>query len=437
MLAPPAAFSLESPHVRIQRFGAPLAMGKALARIAASVAVAMGLAGAAGLFASYGSVFNGLFVLASLTILLGLLAALPLLLSLAATWLLSILAPSRWATISVGRSVHVESERDIVVFACADVVGVDVEAWGGACAPRCATAGLATIRLADGDVISAPIVDPEDTSRFVAALAQGSAEGPWIAPLQPDPASGRLVRWTLATGVALASLAAFLVVPGVESVACVLGGVGTCLWLTLLRPGPVRRRLAIGGDGVALRTDVGSQFISFDRIERVDPVDTGAVLALAGGPRILLSVVPPASSGPAAVELGRLRREALLSRLGASLSASGAVAGADRLSRQGRSLREWRRAVRDLVQQDAPGYRSAPLPLEQAARILETGRAAPGARIGAALALAGRRDPALDRRLRIAVESCADETTRIALDEALADRLESWTLERVERAHGR
>jgi hypothetical protein len=440
MLAPPPAFSLESPRVRIQRFGAPLAMGKALARIAASMCVAAGLAGAAGL-ARGGGPLVGLLILAALTFLLGVLAALPLLLALAVTWVLSLLAPSRWATLSVGQRVHVESATDIVVFGCADVVSVELASSGSAGAPRCAagsSSSAATIHMAEGDVIRLQLVDPDEASRFVAALAQGSAEGTWLAPLQPEPSAGGRARWIVASTVTAAALAAFALVPGPESLAGLFGGLGAVLWLTVLRPGPMRRRLAIGSDGVALRTDTGSRFISFDRIERVDPTDTGVVLALAGGERIALSVVPPiAMAGVAAVELGWLRRKALLSRLGAALSASGAVSGAERLSRQGRSLREWREAVRALVQQDAPGYRTALLPPEQAARIVETGRASPGARIGAALALAGHRDPAFDRRLRVAIESCADEATRLALDAALDDRLESWTLERVERAHGR
>jgi hypothetical protein len=129
-----------------------------------------------------------------------------------------------------------------------------------------------------------------------------------------------------------------------------------------------------------------------------------------------------------------MRREQLLHRLQAGLSAGEAIAGAERLARQGRSIVAWREAVRELVRADAPSYRAALLPTEQAARIVETGRAAPEARIGAALALAGTADPALKSRLRVAIDDCADEAIRSALVEALDDRLDRWTVDRVERA---
>jgi hypothetical protein len=170
----------------------------------------------------------------------------------------------------------------------------------------------------------------------------------------------------------------------------------------------------------------------------VEPAEHGAELVLFGGERIPLAVVPPSPLGsPAELELTWMRREQLLRRLQAGLAAGESITGAERLARQGRSIVAWREAVRGLVRADAPGYRAALLPTEQAARIVETGRAAPEARIGAALALAGTADAALKGRLRIAIDDCADEATRSALAEALDDRLDRWTLERVERVRER
>jgi hypothetical protein len=128
-----------------------------------------------------------------------------------------------------------------------------------------------------------------------------------------------------------------------------------------------------------------------------------------------------------------MRRGQLLPRLREAVTRVERVAGAERMARQGRSIDAWRAAVREIVRQDAPGYRAARIPTEQAARIVECGHAPPEARVGAALALAAIADDGMKRRLRVAIEASADEHTRLAVVDALDDRLEPWRVERLRR----
>jgi len=432
-----------SPRVRVQRFGSPSDAGKLLARLLASAAVAGGviyLSFLANPSESFGGVVA---VLGFFFIVVALLASVPLGGAMVWTWLFALFSRTRGGALYIGRSLCVERGQRLDTFAPADVVSVG--------APRLAPGWMA-IRLESGDVIRAEISDPADRAAIAEAIADGGGRGPWIAPLYAPPSPRSLAR-PLAIAVTLfAALVTFIVAElfsRSDALALLTGWAGLLAWLTVLRPGPARRHLAIGTDGVDLRGEGARRFLPFTRIERLEPTPYGADLVLVEGERVPLSVVAPevtllgnarkpsptVRGGPEspALSLALRRREALLQRLQAGLGAGEALAGEERLASQGLSLSAWREAVRGLVNEGAPGYRAARLPTEQAVRILERGRAAPEARIGAALALAGSTDQALRQRLRIAIEDCADEPTQTALALALEDQLYPSTLARVQR----
>jgi hypothetical protein len=418
-------FAAESARVRVQRFGAPRAVGRALLQMWASVAVVTGLAGLAALGSPRGSVFVGLAVIAGLGATFALLASVPLSLGILWKGLFAQLARHRSGGLLVRRSLRVVGCGDDAAFVPADVVSVEVGPGEGV-----------AIRMEDGDLIHAEVGGARRVARLVQAIAAACPNGPWIAPLHPTEPRRTWPQWAAAALVACAIVA--MAVGRMDMFACGGGCLGLALWLTLLRPRPPRLRLAVGADGVAIRTDTASRFVSFGRIERVEPAPFGAVLVLGGGERLPLAVVPPPAPDAVLVanELEAARRACLLRRLEAGIEATSALAGAERLARQGRSVDAWRDAVRDLVKDDAADYRAALLPTEQAARIVEDGRASPEARIGAALALSGRADEPLRRRLRVAIGDCVDDATRHALSDALVDRLEQWTLDRVEHESG-
>lgn len=424
-----APLAVESPRIRVQRFGAPFDAAKLLARLLASAAVTVGAISLAlldgGPFTGAVAIFGFFFIVVAA------LASVPLGAALVWTWLFALFARGRKGGLYVGRSLCVERARSLDTFAPADVVSVSTDATAGP--------GGVVIRMESGDVIRAELADLTRTLAITDAVADGSARGPWLSPLYA-PAPAR--EWLRGTAVGLTVLAA-LVLSGLsvhgEAIGALCGCAGLLVWLTVLRPGPERRRLAIGTDGVDLRGEAERRFIAFNTVERVEPTPYGGDLMLADGERVALAVVPSALLGrdhasSAALALALSRRTALLERLQAGLAATEALAGEERLACQGLRVSAWREAVRGLVNESAPGYRVALLPTEQAARIVERGRAAPEARIGAALALAGQADEPLKQRLRIAIDDCADEATQAAIAQALEDRLDPWTLARVQRA---
>jgi hypothetical protein len=237
-------------------------------------------------------------------------------------------------------------------------------------------------------------------------------------------------------------VAALVLLPSPSALACAVGAGGLVLWFTALRPRPPRNVLRVGADGIAIRTDMGTTFVAYARMDRVEEAPFGGILRLHDGDPFPVAVVPPALLGAdrgwsSAWELAAIRRAAFLRRIREGLDGVEPIAGEERVARQGRTIEGWRSAMRDLVRADAPGYRAPILPTEQAARIVESGHAAPEARIGAALALAPSADPKLKKRLRVALEASVDDSTRRAITEALDDRLEPWRLEMLERRAGR
>ena len=420
-------YAVESQRLRVQRFGAPRDTGRLLARLLASVAVAVGVVSVSTLLGTWAA--TAMVILGALVIVVGSLASVPLLAGLLWLGLFAVFARTRSAALYVGRSLCVERGRHVESFAPADVVSVAYEP------------GRAAIRLEGGDEIRAEVGDPHEIERIAAAVADSGARGPWLAPLYARAPARSLPR-SLAIGLtALAALAAIVALAlgsTFDAFGALVGCVGMLLWLTILRPGPERRRVAIGADGIDLRGETGRRFIPFSAVARFESTLEGAVLVLAGGEHVPLAVVPPArmAADPDSpvVALGLRRRAAMLERLQAGSDAGEALAGEERLARQGRTVSAWRDAVRDLVSENAPGYRVALLPSEQAARIVEKGHATPEARIGAALALAGSADAALKERLRIAIDDCADEATQTAIAQALEDRLDPWALERLPSA---
>jgi hypothetical protein len=428
-LAPPA-YSVTSEAVRVRHLGTLRGLAMTLARIAASLAVFAGLAGVAdSIDGSSGAMF-GLAMLAALAFALALVAVVPLGFMLAWSGFAALVARPRHGALSVGGGLFVEHGREQQWYASADVLAVE---------PLTSRApGTARIRIEEGDTIDVVIAGADRRGAITAALAASGPRGLWATPLHAASLPSPWPRRVLTGLLSLAASLSLLLAHGSAAVASFAGCVGAVAWLTVLRIGPRRHRLRLGNDGIALRSEVATRFVPYARILEVSEAAYGADVVLDDGERLALAVVPPelvARDGMRAYEreLALLRRAELLPRLRAAVHGVEHIAGAERLARQGRSIDAWRAAVREIVRQDAPGYRAALLPTEQAARIVESGHASPEARVGAALALADRADEVLKRRLRVAIEASADEHTRHAVADALEDRLEPWRVERLGR----
>jgi hypothetical protein len=415
-------FTLDSARVRVQRFGAPRECLKTAARICASLLVAAGLSALAKAVPFEGA-FIGMAILTVLGFALAVMAFVPLCIILTSLGLGALLSRTGSGGVSVSGRLFVKRGENILAVPLADVVAVDAD-----------EPGFTTIRTEEGDLVRIEITDACQGADLAAAIGGGTYRGLWAAPLYASVLPSVWPRRVAIAFTCLAGLAASLFGRDIEAAAMVGGCVGLLLWLTILRPAPSRQRVRLGADGVAIESDSGLRFAPFTSIERVEPAPYGAVLALSTGERMPLAVVPPALSGAGERELSLLRRGNLLARLARGVEGVEAIAGAERLGRQGRSIAAWRAAVRDLVREDAPGYRAALLPTEQAVRIVESGHASPEARVGAALALAASADAVLKRRLRIALDATVDDSTRCVIVHALDDHLEPWHLPYLERA---
>jgi hypothetical protein len=160
----------------------------------------------------------------------------------------------------------------------------------------------------------------------------------------------------------------------------------------------VIKRDHVDEEGVVLETDAGDVV----RIELVDPLDRARYPEAAAEARRRAAEPPPPRRYPLAV--------------------------AAEFGRRGRSIEAWRAAI---VGPREGGYRGLRVEDDDALSVLEDLRAPTELRIGAALALRGTTDPALGRRVRVAVYACPDDDLRAALSEAAYGDLDAGTLDRA------
>ena len=106
----------------------------------------------------------------------------------------------------------------------------------------------------------------------------------------------------------------------------------------------------------------------------------------------------------------------------------------ERLKRGDRGWQRWRASLATLLGEEG-SYRRGHLALRDLLRVVESPSGDPEIRIGAALALAGRTDKDLERRLRIASEACAEPALRMALRAASEGELEVAALEEAIALH--
>jgi hypothetical protein len=209
-------------------------------------------------------------------------------------------------------------------------------------------------------------------------------------------------------------------------------------WLTARYGTPTR--LLVGHDGLALHGGGKTRFIPWTKLAGASISPDGIALELEDQPAIpvrLLAATDHAQSG-----LARRRRDSLVERIQREIAHQREAAidplGASDLDRGDRSLAEWRAALRDLVARPTGGYRRSALDPDHLASVLWSRGLRPERRLGAALALAATDDPAARQRVRVFIDTCADEALRDAVARAAAGELDDAelddALERIERA---
>lgn len=185
-----------------------------------------------------------------------------------------------------------------------------------------------------------------------------------------------------------------------------------------------RREAIVGADGVSFRRVRRSLFIPYDSVTGVARHPRGVRVSRREGPAVVLPT-------PAEAE-----REVLYERILQAMAArdEGALAHPDleRLDRRGRPFAVWRAELRKLLQEQAD-YRRARLTPADLARVIEDAGAPAERRIAAAVALADAEPEEARRRVRIAVDACADDDLRRALESAAEGEIDEASLKREER----
>ena len=204
------------------------------------------------------------------------------------------------------------------------------------------------------------------------------------------------------------------VVPMLAFVGLVLG-VARCM----------RSAIFVGADGVLLRNWRRRQrFIPFSDIVKITPIDQCDVkIQRSDGPDIRLQLglsgdTSIFGSRDTGLDVGAFVRSVEEGRL--RCAPTSAVTTATMLARAGRSIEDWRRALRGAREQGT-SYRLPAIPVEQLWRIIEAPSSAAEARAAAAVALSQELDDAGRARLRVAAERCAAPRLRVAL-ETVAER---------------
>jgi hypothetical protein len=208
-------------------------------------------------------------------------------------------------------------------------------------------------------------------------------------------------------------------------------------WLTLRASSPTR--LLVGHDGLALRGGRKTRFLPWNEVSSVSKVDGGIALFPAIGGGFIVKLLPSRETD--ASSLTRLRRDHLVERINRELEsrseASVEALGASTLDRGDRSFAAWRAELRDLVTRPSGGYRHSALDLDHLASVLWSRDVTTERRIGAALALAATDDPAARQRVRVFIDTCADEALREAIERAAEGDLDDAGLDRALERIGR
>jgi hypothetical protein len=171
--------------------------------------------------------------------------------------------------------------------------------------------------------------------------------------------------------------------------------------------------------------------------EHIDPEDARAgeydaekgelVLRLANGEIVATGIARDEADAVLSALAIKARREITVEALGASY-----------LDRGERSFTEWRASLRALITRPSGGYRQSALDPDHLASVLWSRDLAPERRLGAALALAATDDPAARQRVRVVIDTCADEALRSAVERAAEGELDDAelgrALERINRA---
>jgi hypothetical protein len=345
-------------------------------------------------------------------------------------WLLSLFSRRRRGSLWIEDALCVELGRERAALPLVAVTFAHVSP----------DTGELSLRTRDGDRVEASVDTPATVHRVLDAIAAGTVHGTWTASIYrsvdrpfwlPSSPLAAVVLTTL--GTVVTCLVTTL------DLALALGftlGMGGMAWAALRDAAAAEDCVVVGSDGLSIRQGSAERFIAFTRITAVSEVARGVLFSLAGGEQVEVTLICPdlqkgKGGGALSVALADKRRAHLIERVRAEIAPRepDAIRAAALLERKGRSLRAWRVALGELLREAGGDYRRATLSKDQAAQVLEDGKAPAELRIGAALALSPDADQMTAVRLRVAIETCVNPAVRLALTKVSYGELDDETLE--------
>ncbi len=296
----------------------------------------------------------------------------------------------------------------------------------------------------DGDAYVAVLATEDQSAEVLAAARGAEARRTLVVTLCPAVRTWRENALVLSAVLAAVGMNTELDAAGSARLGLVttLAALAAMGWLLRLRD---VARVAVGTDGVAIARGGSLRFVPYRAMADVDWDEFGVLIRLTDGAVVALPLVSPQGLRDARdATVARLlaRRDALHDRVRAELGrwragvAAEDPAGGVLLDRHGRSLPVWRAGLRELVSTAGAGYRRVAMDREEVARIVEDPRAPVERRVAAALALAPGDDPCLRARVRAALDACALEPVRVAIDRAACGELDEATLDTALSAAG-
>ncbi|MCC6555618.1 MAG: PH domain-containing protein, partial [Polyangiaceae bacterium] len=319
---------------------------------------------------------------------------------------------------------------------------------------------LVHLALRRGDVLVVKVEGAAEGDRLLRAAGVSAAERALRVPLASAASQiplgsifGGVLLGLLGSGLFVACVALALVVRdymdlyataqiiGPSVALTIVGLLGSAVYavLSALR----RREVVVGTDGIAYRRSLSTEFIPYGQIARVLPDTRGVRVERKDGRRVLLPTrraadrpLPMGRAAEAPRTPAEAQQRVLLERVREAMAAGApselAHVALDRLDRNGRPVAEWRGELVSLLKPEGD-YRAARISPEDLGGVIEDPAAPAERRVAAALALSAREQAEARRRVRIAVQACADEELQRALEMAAEGEVDEALLSRAVR----
>lgn len=283
------------------------------------------------------------------------------------------------------------------------------------------------LRTKNGNVVSTQVRTEDEAQRLLDVLGIAPDKratsmqlgSPWmsaliaVASIAPSSCAASVLSLAIARALSLPSAAMGFMM-------FALTAAGMPLALRLLAP----PRVHVGNDGVSVGDGDAQRFYAFTDLESVRATPTVLRLTLRDG---RTATIPSIATTAA-------RLDALVARINDGIAnPSGRRALSDRLAlldRDGRTVADWEKSLRSVLDESS-AYRASGLTRQELLDVVDDPQAPEERRIAAAFVLSLHATGAVNERVRVAIDSTAQEHVRVALERASQGTLDEQAIDAV------